>query len=507
MATSPTTHNLTIEDTLSLCNRHTAIFGKTFLPEIFSTKFAPLHLQMAKKLDSNSQKIVIAAPRGLGKTSFVRAFCEKSILFRNYEFILYVSNAENVAQIQTENMKRDMKTNPEIRKFFGDIQLDNDVEGIDESFSKTAWVAFGTTMVLPRGAGQQVRGLLFKHYRPQLIIVDDLEVRDELYNTENRKKLKDWFHADLEKCIDRYSNKWKIVYIDTLKHGDSLLSELLDSSDWDPLRLELCDDNFHSNVPLLLSDEELQREVENHRRNGTIDIFYMEYRNLAISLENRGFSQEYFKYYDPATIDDKDVESFVIGDPAKSVNFRSAESAVVGLSVNYRTGAIYVRDIVHGKMYPDQFYDEIFTMRQRLKAMHVGIEVTGLEEFIKQPIMNEMHKRGAGNFFEPVWLKARGGPPDKEKGKIKRIGSLIPYYRQGYIYHNKANCAVLESQLLAFQSATLLDVADATAYIIEMLELGQRYFETPVVDETDPEDEFRELNNDYDAPLTGWRQF
>ena len=73
-------------------------------------------------------------------------------------------------------------------------------------------------------------------------------------------------------------------------------------------------------------------------------------------------------------------------------------------------------------------------------------------------------------------LKARGGTPEGEKGKIKRIGALSPYYRQGYVYHNRNNCAKLEGQLLSFPRSGLVDVADATAYIIEVLELGGRYF-------------------------------
>ena len=47
---------------------------------------------------------------------------------------------------------------------------------------------------------------------------------------------------------------------------------------------------------------------------------------------------------------------------------------------------------------------------------------------------------------------------------------------------------------------------DAFAYIIELLELGGRYFE-PTSSETDEdiEAEFRELEKEYEPPLTGWR--
>lgn len=458
---------------------------------------------MLNAIDSGHQKICIAAPRGLGKTSLARALVEKSILFRDYEFIPYISNSETIATMQTENIKRELLSNREIRRIFGSVQINADDPELDDSFSKQSWVAFGSSLVMPRGAGQQVRGLLYKNFRPQLIVIDDLEKKEELENPENRRKLKEWFYSDLLKCVDRYSNKWRIIYIDTLKHYDSLLQELLTDPEWYSLRLDLCDDNYVSQAPHLISTEELKREVESHRAKGMLDVFYMEYRNLPISKEDATFRQEYFKYYEERDLDNKVVENVVIVDPAKTANMHSADSAIVGIGIDYSHNAIYIRDIVSGKFFPDDLYDELFAMRRRLNAHVVGIEVTGLEEFIKQPITNEMLRRGPADAFEPVWLKARGGAPDGEKGKIKRIGSLSPYYRQGWIFHNKSNCAKLEAQLLSFPRSGLVDVADATAYVIELLELGGRYFTAPDYDPNELEDEFSSL--EYDAPLEDWR--
>jgi hypothetical protein len=140
-------------------------------------------------------------------------------------------------------------------------------------------------------------------------------------------------------------------------------------------------------------------------------------------------------------------------------------------------------------------------MAIRLKAKVIGIETTGLEEFVKQPFKNEMFRRGS--FFELVWLTARGGSGG-EKGKSLRIRELVPYYRLGYIYHN-ASCPDikrLEQQLLMFPRSALWDIMDATAYIVEMLELGERYF-SPSSNPDDVESEYKDL--DYDDPIEGWR--
>ena len=501
-----------LSDELSYGYARLDVFGKTFLPESFSTPYSELHDDIFRLVnDSTKQKVAIAAPRNVGKTTIAKTLVERSILYRDYEFILYISNSEGVAAMQTENIKRELRTNRDIRSVFGDITIsDDDID--DEIFSKKAWVAYGNTLVMPRGSGQQVRGLLYKNYRPQLIIVDDLEKKDELENPENRRKLKEWFYSDLLKCVDRYSDKWRIIYIDTLKHYESLLEELLQSEDWDGIRLDLCDDDYTSKVPYMISTEDLKKEAEAHRKKGQLDVFYMEYRNMPIAKEDASFQQQYFKYFDPVDIDKRNLEFVIIVDPAKTANMKSADSAIVGIGVDYARNALYVWDIVSGKFFPDELYNEMFEMRRRLNAFVIGVETTGLEEFIKQPITNEMQKRGPQDFAELIWLKARGGDPSGDKGKIKRISALVPFYRQGYVYHNRNCCSKLEAQLLSFPRSGLVDCADATAYIVEMLELGERYFTVPeeerqqygVDEDGNIRDEFSEL--EYEAALEGdWR--
>ncbi|GAF73751.1 unnamed protein product, partial [marine sediment metagenome] len=165
--------------------------------------------------------------------------------------------------------------------------------------------------------------------------------------------------------------------------------------------------------------------------------------------------------------------------------------------VDLASARLYVRDIVSRKMYPDEIYDELFGMAIRLDAKVLGIEETSLNEFIRQPIKNEMFKRGI--FFELVWLKARGGMK-----KELRVKELVPYYRQGYIYHNAACADVkkLEQQLLMFPRSRLWDIMDCEAYIIEMLELGERYF-SPKDNPEDIESEYDDL--DYEESISNWR--
>ena len=325
-----------------------------------------------------------------------------------------------------------------------------------------------------------------------------------------------WLYADVIKAVPRVgpqAKDWKIVYIDTLKHEDAILQRLLDSPEWASVRLEACDDNFKSTAPSFMSDEDIIKEWDQHVEAGQTDVFFRELRNLPISTKDAVFRAEYFKYYnvpfsntkegdieilDVDVQQNQNIETVVILDPAKTVKIHSAESAIVGIGIDLASAKVYIRDVISEKMYPDEIYDAMFGMAQMLGAKVLGIEETSLNEFIKQPIKNEMFKRGS--FYELIWLKARGGMK-----KEHRVKELVPYYRGGYIYHN-ASCASikkLEQQLLMFPRSALWDLMDAEAYLIEMLELGERYFSPSDFDTKDDEAEYRELK--YEKPIDNWR--
>ena len=509
-----------LEQILSQCSASTRMAASTFFPERFYLPFAEeVHGKIFDLIDGPANKVAIAAPRGWGKTSIVAlALMARWILFRHTEFICYINKSHDAASLQTENLRRELVTNKEIKHFFGHFKhRDASNNEFDEVFSKKAWVAYDT-LVWPRGAGQQVRGVLFKNDRPGLIVIDDLEDPERVENDDIRTAWKRWLYADVIKAVPQigpHAADYKIVYIDTLKHEDSVLQTLLDSPDWESIRLEACDDDFNPTAPEFKSKAQIDKDWQEHVDAGQTDVFFREFRNLPISTKDSSFQQQYFKYYNlplertfRKEIDlkltdadvqlNKNIETVVIMDPAKTVKIHSAETSIVGIGIDLNSARLYVRDAISEKMYPDEIYDALFQMGISLDAKAMGIEETSLNEFIRQPIKNEMFKRG--KFFELIWLKARGGMK-----KELRIKELVPFYRMGYIYHN-SSCPTtkkLEGQLLMFPRSKLWDLMDCLAYIIEMLEKGERYFSPGMGSDEDPEMEFRDL--EYERPLENWR--
>lgn len=520
-----------LQELLLRCRVSTKVFAKTFFPDEVTSEFSILHNKMFAVMDHPKKlKKALAAPRGLGKTTLAKIRCIKAIVFRERRFITYISNSSGSAIESTEHIKRLLIENEYLNQIFGKVSFSQ--KGFKEGFSKESWVAYGDVYVLPRGAGQQVRGKNWMGHRPGLFIIDDLENTDNIRSDEQREKLANWFFSDLMKSESKFGERDGIhkgkraefLYIDTIKHQDALLQLLIDSSDWLDVGdfpnlepdtpdgvLSICDVNFNTHDPLYMQTEEIKQEYAEHVEKGKQDLFYMEFMNIPISLKDAVFKEESFKYYEEAGdhlivnnhpllvqrlnklgvtlaktehIPVRELITLIIVDPARTINLMSAESAVLVVSVHRKSRKIFVRDSWGKKVRPEDLYDQMFNQCLLYNARYLAVEITGLHEFISQPIRNEIILRGIST--EYVELNARG---DKD---LRISNALSNYYAQGQIYHNPTCCIALENQLKWHPKSKRKDLIDALAYIAKLIDTFFLFFEAEEDDYDD--DEFTEID-------------
>lgn len=454
-------------------------------PEVFCVPFTPLHSRIFRVAASPMRQKLILAPRGIGKTSIVRALIIKAIISNQKHCIVYIGNSSTLAEMQTENIKHELLTNPFIRKTFGDVRESivdanfSDFSGIelDESFSKKSWVAFGRTLVLPRGCGQQIRGLNWRGFRPDFIILDDPENRKELKNEDIRTENKRWLFGDVLQSVDNARKNHDVFYIDTLKHEDAMPMTLQEMGGWEFDILSICDPDkmkagvIDSLAPAFKTNDEIKTMIDQYTLTGDLDVFYQEYMNIATAPQTASFKREYFRYFTPAdpTVDWTGLETVVIMDPAKSETPQADYSAATVVSLDYKNHKILIRESIGGHYYPDKFFELGVLLADKYGTKTIGFEETGLSSYAKYPLnlyLNSIKRTD----IEIVWLKAEG------KKKELRIAGLIPLYRRGFIYHNKELCHELEAQLLSFPHSRRDDNMDSEAYLIKMFNIGERFF-------------------------------
>lgn len=490
-----------MQQVLDECYKSKKRLAQVFFPEKFYLPFSDvIHDPIFDILDDKTiEKAVIVAPRGSGKTSLVNFLCAaQAILFQDYRYVVPVSCSSPHAIMQAENLKRELLTNRNVLSMFGSIRMHRD--RVMEQFAKTQWLAElddnFSTLVFPRGSGQQIRGLLYNSARPDLILVDDLEDPKKLLSDEQREQQRKWFMSDLCGAVPD-DKPYRIIVLGSLLHQDCLINRLAQDANWVHVFLSICDENHKSYWPEKMSNAKIAARRDELRKMGLGNVFDCEYRGKLVPADAT-FQHSHFNYYEETDLDlstNPNVENFVLVDPAKTSgsNLQASESAVVGVGVNLVSNAFYVRDVVVKRMRPDVLFDEVFKMADRVNARIVGIEVTGLEDFIVHPFQCEVIRRGSN--IELIELKARGH-------KLDRIAGLINPSRLGRIHYNKHNCGRLTDQLLSYPYGRT-DAMDAFAYIIPLLEQGRRYFSYES-DSKDKKESRVAIEKEYEGVYSGY---
>ncbi|MCT8607458.1 hypothetical protein KZ467_11745, partial [Glaesserella parasuis] len=81
------------------------------------------------------------------------------------------------------------------------------------------------------GSGKKLRGLRHGAYRPDLVILDDIENDEQVRNPEQRDKLHNWLKKTVLP-LGSADGKLDVIYIGTILHYDSVLNRTLASKAW-----------------------------------------------------------------------------------------------------------------------------------------------------------------------------------------------------------------------------------------------------------------------------------
>lgn len=478
--------SISVEDLAAIASVDVGFYGKWLLPHLFTTPFyKKTHGVTIERLNNNDLNFGGTVNyRGMGKSTLLAAkFCQ-IITNREYHHLLWTSKTHAAAMKWTNSIKFWLKTTPEIVKLFGDIQIsDITIEKVEE-FANVGWVAYDETLVLPRGVDQQHRGLNWRGYRPDFIALEDLEEKSELNNPEIRAKIKAFWVDDISECIPQHHKNWRFWLSDTLKHEDSLTADFMFDPDWDVGIGPVCDSDYNTNVPLIISQVELDAKIRKARDNGTLDSFAREFMCLPQATEDIAFDPAFFQYYERNSLEFiknlPDCISIMLVDPARTLKATSADSCIFVWTIDLERGKMYVRDYYAGKLYPDQLFDKVTAWGHKYSCVIVGVDFNGLHEYIEQPLKNAMVK--ARSVFKLIELKPRYGEGGRGTGKLKHIAQLVSYYRNKFIWHFKEAKSRLEEQLTNFPMGKLVDIIDSAAHIIQVMEKEHLYFDT----EADP---------------------
>jgi len=477
-------------------------FGRAYLPHYFSRPSPPFHRELdalftdgvMKGLNPLDDKKAIdqrqgcrratAAPRGHAKsTNFTFKDGVHATLYEYKHFIILMSDTYGQAAGFLAAYAEELEDNEAIREDFGDLR--GGIWREDVIVTKT------NIKVQAMGAGQKVRGLKHKNWRPDLFILDDMENDTNVQTPEQRKKLNDWFTKAVLKAGDSYTD---FVYIGTMLHYDGLLAKILKNpgfkgrkykavlsfsnsklwDDWEKIYIDLSNENhetdalafFEANREEMLAGTQVLWEEKNsyydlmrERIDGGVAAFNSELQNEPINPDDCLFNEEWFDYYNPAEIDFRDPKWDFFGfvDPSLGKTKKSDFSAIITLALDKKTGYMLVADADIERRHPDRIITDVLEKARWLQKQFnkryrkFGAETNQFQWFLKEQLAKAS---AAARVYLPIV------EVNQTSDKTLRIQTLQPDIKNKYIKFNRDHKRLLE-QLKFFPMGDHDDGPDA----------------------------------------------
>jgi hypothetical protein len=323
-------------------------FGRAYLSHYFRRKSPKFHEELdgiwskgvlksknpakaAKEISRlKGSRQVIAAPRGHAKsTNFTFKDTLHAVLYTYKHYCILISDSSEQAEGFLEDIKTELEENGDIIEDFGFLKG-------DKAWRSGVILTKTDIKVEAIGSGKKIRGRKHRNWRPDLIVLDDIENDENVNTPEQRRKLKSWFEKAVSKAGDTYTD---IMYIGTVLHYDSLLNNVLLNpryharkyraviswavnqelwDTWEGIYVNLFNENheedarafYEANREAMLEGVEVLWEdklsyydlIEIKVTEGEAS-FNSELQNDPIDPDNATFNPEWFDYYEEELMD------------------------------------------------------------------------------------------------------------------------------------------------------------------------------------------------------------
>ena len=480
-------------------------FGRAYFPHYFSKPSPEFHRELDAiwqqgvlkgryPLTAADTKMIsrlpgtrraVAAPRGHAKsTNLTFKGTMHSTLYGYKHYPIIISDSSEQAEGFLDNIRVEFEENTAILEDFGSLA--------GSVWRSNVLVTKTNIKIEAIGSGKKIRGRKHRNWRPDLIILDDVENDENVRTPEQRKKLKDWFDKAVSKSGDDYTD---IVYIGTLLHYDSLLAKTLTNpayrsikykaviqfsqaddlwQQWETIFTDLSNDDRESEAlaffqahkeAMLEGTQVLWEEKLSYYDLMVMRVsegeasFNSEEQNEPINPDDCLFMEEWFDYYNEAEVNfgDPAFDFFGFIDPSLGKTKRSDFSAIVTLAKHKGSGYMYVVDADIERRHPDRIIADVLAKERWLRASFghgyrkLGAETNQFQWFLKEELAKASAKAGLYLPIEEV---------QQTSDKVMRIQTLQPDVKNKYIKFNRRHKRLLE-QLTQFPMGAHDDGPDA----------------------------------------------
>lgn len=168
----------------------------------------------------------LAAPRGEAKSTIVtRLFALYCVVTDQKKYIAIISDSIDQSAEFLQAIKTELEVNPRIKTDFPKAF------GVGRLWQAYTVHTTNSIKIQCAGARKKMRGWVYGAYRPDLVLLDDLENDENVENPDQRDKLERWLKRTPLK-LAAAGEKMDVVYIGTILHHDSVLNRILKNKGW-----------------------------------------------------------------------------------------------------------------------------------------------------------------------------------------------------------------------------------------------------------------------------------
>ncbi len=441
-------------------------FCRTYLPHYFSHLPAPFHYELVKLLEARPAQVtggtpvpaaenvgvtkevaptvvvpaVVAAPREFAKTTVCAfGYVLHQICFKRRNFIIIGSDTEDLASDLTGYLYLEMLYNERLHQDFGELVKAN--RAVDD------FVTANDIRVKARGRGQRLRGLKHKQWRPDLVILDDLENDINVRNPGIVQQILDWVKSAVYPSLDAGGS---LLIIGTILRWHSALHLLLTS-----VEEPYC--HFERRIYRAVQEDgtslwEARHPTERLKMQkqfmGSV-AFNREKMNEP-TPDSGFFQEEWIHYYHPDSLKDRDLVVVGFFDPSLETGAGADYKAVVTVGWDPKELVFYVMDAFIQKTTLEQTLRAIFNRHQAFSYRLLGVE----DNLFQRLLLKEFDRLGQER---GVLLPLKG--VTHRVAKETRVAGLSPLLERGHIrfIRGHSDQELLVEQMLYFPSRTMHD--------------------------------------------------
>jgi hypothetical protein len=332
-------------------------------PPVFKSIWTWLLSYVSRTRDFS--QLAIGLPRGFGKTMLIKIFVLYCVLFTKKRFILIICGTQTKANnIISDIMSMLSETN--VKKVFGDWKLGAET---DRQELKRFGFRGRNVIIMGAGAESDIRGITLENERPDVMIFDDIQTREDADSETVSTKLETWMVGTAMKAKSPHGCLF--IFIANMyptKH--SLLRKLKHNPTWTKFIAGGILADGSSLWEDLQPISQLLKEYENDLSMGRPEVFFAEVLNDENASVNNLVDLNKLPDY-PFEDDDLHFGNFIVIDPATD---KPGADAVSIMYFEIHNGYPVCKQIIEDRLSPGDTIAESLKIALSKNCRLIAIE-------------------------------------------------------------------------------------------------------------------------------------